>query len=309
MSLAEPISSVLIVGYGSIGGKHFRLLTEKEIEVGVVSQSEPDVPMVFSSIAEALEFKNWSAVFICTPTNLHLQNLAILSEIDYRGIVIVEKPIVHKTCELPKNSFRALLTAYNLRFHPLVLGLKDLIEGEQLLDMNFYVGQFLPTWRECDYRKVYSSRASQGGGVLLDLSHEIDLSQWIAGVAIEMTALGGKYSNLEIDSEDSFDILLRTEKCPKVHISLNYLDRIGQRRIIVNTCSETYVADLVSNTIQTSEGEIKFPGEPLASLDSQIEAIIDSRFGQFCAPNDAMRIVQIVERAKKCSSGLEWVTL
>ena len=40
---------------------------------------------------------------------------------------------------------------------------------------------YLPQWRKKNYKKSYSSNAKLGGGVSLDLSHEIDYIQWIFG--------------------------------------------------------------------------------------------------------------------------------
>ena len=43
-------------------------------------------------------------------------------------------------------------------------------------------GSYLPSWRKnIIYNKSYSSDKKKGGGVLLDLSHEIDYITWILG--------------------------------------------------------------------------------------------------------------------------------
>ena len=51
-----------------------------------------------------------------------------------------------------------------------------------MLSVRSSVGQYLPEWRKnTDYRKGVSARQDLGGGVLLELSHEIDYIQWIFG--------------------------------------------------------------------------------------------------------------------------------
>ena len=43
-------------------------------------------------------------------------------------------------------------------------------------------GQYLPAWRPSrDYRETYTAQSAQGGGILLDASHEIDYVRWIGG--------------------------------------------------------------------------------------------------------------------------------
>ncbi|MFX7793064.1 Gfo/Idh/MocA family oxidoreductase, partial [Acinetobacter baumannii] len=44
------------------------------------------------------------------------------------------------------------------------------------------IGQYLPDWRPTkDYRETVSAKTELGGGVLLELSHELDYAQWILG--------------------------------------------------------------------------------------------------------------------------------
>ena len=102
--------------------------------------------------------------------------------------------------------------------------------------MNVYAGQYLPHWRpNIDYRDSYSSKKSQGGGVLLDLSHEIDYLNWLLDGTEEVMAVGGKLSALEIDSDDLYQISLKTKKCDLVQVELNYIDKVLRRYIIINT--------------------------------------------------------------------------
>ena len=54
-----------------------------------------------------------------------------------------------------------------------------------------------------DYKETVSAKAELGGGVLLELSHEIDYLRWIFGEFNWVSAWHGKLSNLEIDVEDA----------------------------------------------------------------------------------------------------------
>ena len=48
--------------------------------------------------------------------------------------------------------------------------------------MSINCSSFLPSWRKnIDYQSSVSAKKSLGGGVLLELSHEIDYLIWLIG--------------------------------------------------------------------------------------------------------------------------------
>ena len=65
------------------------------------------------------------------------------------------------------------------------------------------IGQYLPDWRPTkDYRETVSAQRRLGGGVLLELSHELDMLRWVFGDVEWVSSWNGKLSSLEIDVED-----------------------------------------------------------------------------------------------------------
>src|SRR5690606_29956228 len=75
--------------------------------------------------------------------------------------------------------------AYNLRFMPSAIRLKELLTEQivgRIHSVSIEVGQYLPDWRPAtDYRKNVSACKKLGGGVLLELSHELDYLTWLFG--------------------------------------------------------------------------------------------------------------------------------
>ena len=120
------------------------------------------------------------------------------------------------------------MLGYNLRYSPSLRNFRDQLRGGmigKILSVRCEVGQFLPTWRpESDYRRGVSARKELGGGVLLELSHEIDYLRWIFGDIAWVRATITQQSLLEIDVEDSAHLTLGfmpNENPPQLIATLN----------------------------------------------------------------------------------------
>ena len=75
----------------------------------------------------------------------------------------------------------------------------------------------------------------KGGGVLLDLSHEIDYLQWIFGKInkVEYKKIK-KISNLKIKSEDVAQVIGKIKNI-NYYLNLTYFSRFEERRIIIDS--------------------------------------------------------------------------
>ena len=96
---------------------------------------------------------------------------------------------------------------YNLRYNRSLNFFKNSFQTGILGDLHSVrceVGHYLPYWRtNTDYRKSVSAQKILGGGVLLELSHEIDYLIWIFGSISKVNAFLTRHSSLEIDVEDT----------------------------------------------------------------------------------------------------------
>jgi predicted dehydrogenase len=300
----------LVVGYGSIGARHARLLTELGLRTAVVSKRAVDFPIVYNDILQALSCEQPEYVVIANTTNKHLETLTELASAGFNGVLLVEKPVFVQYATLPPNSFREGLVAYNLRFHPIIKRLRTLLSGERILSVLAYVGQFLPEWRPGrDYRATYSTDASQGGGALRDLSHEIDYLGWILGGWKRVAALGGHISQLEITSDDTFAILMETPRCPIVTLQLNYLDRDVRRFVLVNTDKYTIEADLVRGVIRFDGTSEKMLTERDDTYRTMHEAIIRNETQDMCTLYEGLSTLRLIEEAERSAKEGMWVKL
>jgi len=178
-----------------------------------------------------------------------------------------------------------------------------------LSSANFYVGQFLPTWRpDTDYRKSSSAQDISGGGVLRDLSHELDLAQHLFGDWQRLTAIGGKFSNLEITTDDTFSILMSATKCNVVSVHLNYLDQIKQRNLTINGNNGTISVDLVGNNAKFNDLEVKFSVSADDSYTAQHLAVIANDSQNICTLSEAMKVIDTIEAIETAAKKQKWVS-
>lgn len=300
--------NVAVVGAGSIGSRHQRILKQLGHQVSVISANSPAAD--FRSLSDALEQQSFDYVVIASQTSQHFHDLSTLMRDNFRGRVLIEKPVFEKPHKLRSDLFSFAAVGYNLRFHPAIIWLKDTLPKlGDLSSANFYVGQYLPTWRpETDYRNSSSAQDISGGGVLRDLSHELDLAQHLFGDWQKLTAIGGKFSDLEITTDDTFSILMSATKCNVVSIHLNYLDQIKQRNITINGNNGTISVDLVGNNARFNELEVKFSVTADDSYTAQHLAVISSDSQNICTLGEALKVVDTIEAIETAAKKQKWVS-
>jgi len=298
----------LVVGYGSIGRRHVEILDKLNCRVAVVTEREIDFSLKYNSLYKAIIEENPSYIVIANQTNRHYNSLTQLIEYGFKGNLLIEKPLFNTMQKIPVNSFNQAYVGYNLRFHPILQKLFKIIKNENVLYTQVYVGQYLPIWRkDQDYRISYSAKKAEGGGVLLDLSHELDYLLWLYDDWSSMVSVGGKYSSLQIDSDDIYSIMLVMKKCPMVQVNLNYLDRISRREITIITENYSIKADLVQQTLQVNQELQKYNIDRNYTYHKQHESIMNKDSKYLCTLANGFKVLDMVNFAEQSATEREWV--
>lgn len=219
--MSQSIDRIVIVGLGSIGMRHLRLARQifPEADIRVLRRAPSIVRAEFSdgefyNLKDAICFKPNIAV-LANPASEHVSNAI---EFAQAGIhLLVEKPLslsafgVRKLLDIALQKNIKLLVGYNLRFSSSLIAFRQMIQSGRIgrvTSIRSEVGQDLRAWRPgSDYRKSVSAVSKLGGGVLLELSHEIDYLQWIFGDIFWVQAAIGKQGDLEIDVEDTAHLI------------------------------------------------------------------------------------------------------
>lgn len=260
--------NVLIVGVGSIAKKHIASIKQLRDDVcffalrsSVDSKDIEDVVNLYS--IEEVESYTFDFAIISNPTAEHKKTIESL--VEYGMPLFIEKPLFHTLDAedlLRKISDRGIYTyvACNLRFLDSLRYVKNylLTYERRINEVNSYCGSYLPLWRpNVNYKEVYSSIPEKGGGVHIDLIHEIDYLFWLFGEPVDQKKIFRNKSSIDIRAVDYANYTLIYDSfCASV--ILNYYRRDAKRILEIVFDEETWQIDLLKNRITSSNGSVIF---------------------------------------------------
>lgn len=238
---------VLFVGLGSIGKMHLKnlLYLKPGCKVDALRHSGEEHPNISEVYKEYRDVPNgYDIIFITNPTSLHLEAVNHLTSKGKN--LFIEKPIFERPYDC-NFSEGINYVACPLRHNSVVKSLKKYIENHDVFSFRAICSSYLPEWRsDTDYRKNYSADRNMGGGVELDLIHEIDYLRWCFGDFSEVKRISGKKSNLDISSNDIATYIFENEKVIG-SLHLDYFGRQTKREIEIYTSEETKAFDLMKS--------------------------------------------------------------
>ena len=301
--------TALVIGYGSIGVRHADILNSMDAvkKVSVLS-SQINLPYETITSLEEITKLNPNYIVIASNTSLHYEQLAFLEENLQGTKILVEKPIFDSFYDLEINN-NQVFVGFNLRFHPFLQLVKEKIIDKNLWNIQLFCGSYLPDWRpNRDYRISASAKNETGGGVLLDLSHELDYVQWLAGPLEVDLAVSEKVSDLEIDSDDLLLLSGRAQGGAYVHIALNYFTREPIRQIILDGEGISIQGDLIANSFSaTTEGkksDFSWPHlERNDTYRAMHHAVLEGDFSNICNYDQGLQTMSLIECIRSWPQG------
>lgn len=250
---------VLIIGLGSIAHKHISAL--RQIEPNVIlyalrsskkSHQELGVKNIYSldELGITPDF-----IIISNPSSSHFKSIKDCLKLQVP--LFIEKPVIsdlNNSEQLESDIINAGIITYvacNMRFHPAINYLKaksdELID--QINEVSIYCGSYLPEWRPgTDFRSSYSVNSDMGGGVHLDLIHELDYITWIFGPPDIIFGSRRNVSSLGIEASDQAHYQLQYQRF-SVYLTLNYFRRDVKREIELVLDDDTVQIDLIKSKI------------------------------------------------------------
>lgn len=301
---------VLIIGFGSIGQRHTEVLSELGHEVCVVTRRSTDHAPAFRTIREAVTSFSPDYAVVASKTLEHRDDIKALSHANFQGKLLIEKPTYDTGSEDPPKYFETTKVAFNMRFHPALMRFREIVSKRTIHAVTVYAGSYLPDWRpQSDYRTGYSAIRAEGGGVLRDLSHELDYVNWLFGPCKRIAAIGGTFGNLDIDSDDVFSILMETEKAPSVTIGVNYLDTKISRDVVALTDKGSVRLDFVASSVTTTDGTETFPTERNDTYRAQHNALISGDDSVICSISEGLDVMRLIDTTERAAADGIWMAV
>ncbi|WP_406821265.1 Gfo/Idh/MocA family protein [Pseudomonas sp. KnCO4] len=332
----SELITYLVIGSGSIAKRHIANLKQLfgPARVGCVSASGRALQaeevgegtVCFVSLQEALQSKPRFAI-VASPAPWHIEHAVQL--LQQHIPVLIEKPLAD--CLERLNGVRDLFdrqssmidVAYNLRYMTSASAFKALLEegrvGE-VRSISVDVGQYLPDWRpDSDYRNNVSARRALGGGVLLELSHELDYLGWLFGDFETAYCVARTSGALEVDVEDTVDALLVRKDGLVANVHMDFLQRAPVRTCKVVGQEGSLIWDILNNRILLHSGReeqsVLFDDPSYDRNNMYLDQL--RHFGQVAQGSerpavgivDALRTLQLIQAMKRSASIGQVVTI
>jgi predicted dehydrogenase len=190
------VRRIIVVGLGSIGRRHARLLNARgDLAVELCEPDPANLELAYAEAGRLPTYRTYDEALrtrpelmvIATPHDLHCaQTVQALAQ----GIhVLCEKPMSDRLADARtmlaaaerarQHSGAVLSVGFMLHFHPLLARLKQLVEDGTLgtvLHVHYSVGSYITL---VNSRSRY--QAALEGALLLDYAHQPDFIHWLLG--------------------------------------------------------------------------------------------------------------------------------
>lgn len=329
----KTVNRIALVGLGSIGKRHLRLLKviRPEVEVILVrsgysgrcpeeSLSSASVSSIEAAIASGID-----GAIISSPAPYHVQQAIQFARAEVP--LLIEKPLSHNLLNV-----RELKNLANLMKIPILVGYvlrhsEDLIFLSRLLtkkvigsltDVSINCSSYLPDWRpNQDYRLTVSAQKDLGGGALLELSHELDYANWLFGPFQSVQAALSSQGVLGIDVEDTADLTLSCSSGLKASIHLDFYQRTSVRQCVITGEKGLLVWDGLTHSVsqELNSGEVS---KWSFSSDRDLKFLDQLKVFLSCIEDDAMPrvslddgvvVMELIEAARKSNLSGNFVDL
>lgn len=307
--------NIAFIGMGSIGKRHLANVCQMiktqggtfAIDLYRSSILRPLPPEICELVSNQYLYgesvqKDYDMAFITNPTSMHLE--AALKFRRHSQALFIEKPIFD-SFDVSEDVIANLdaipsYVACPLRYNPVLQYIKQNIDLSKVISVRAISSSYLPDWRPGqDYRQTYSAHAALGGGVEIDLIHEWDYLTWTFGMPTQCSGIVGRYSNLEIDSNDTaLYVAKNTQMTYELH--LDYFGRKAQRTLEIFTHDDTIQCDIIAGRVTyLKEGKtLSFNSERNAFQMAEIKHFFDIAEGRIENDSNVAHGVKVLKLTK-----------
>jgi len=232
----------LVVGLGSMGKRRIRNL--QHLKAGEIlgfdtradrcQEAERKYKIkTFKTFDDAM-LEDPDALIISTPPDQHIQYALAAVKHDkhfFTEVGLVTEGL-DKLIALCKEKNIISAPSCSMRFHSAVRLIKNLVDNEEIgriLVMTHHCGHYLPDWHPWeDYRSFYAGRKETGGARDM-VPFELDWISWILGEIETISCMKDKLTNLDVDIDDTYQLLVAFKNKVLGSILVDVISRVSYR--------------------------------------------------------------------------------
>lgn len=243
---------VFVVGCGSIGKRHIRILYGLGVkDIMVFDSNEKQANLIKEEFPNLKIAANYDIglqlndiAFILTPTKIHIP--MALKAVESGCHVFIEKPLslnmdgVYELEKLANETGKKVMVGFCFRYHEGIKKAREMVESGdvgRLISIRSLVGEHFPEIRP-DYKSLYYAKYSGA----FELVHDLDLAIWFAGQSVKKVySVFGSFSDIGIEAPDIVEFLMEFEdRCvATVHLDFfqmprrRYIELIGTESVLI----------------------------------------------------------------------------
>ncbi len=329
-AIVDSKTVVLVVGTGSIGQRHARLLAErKDVDLWICDQDEVCLQEAQQVVGKAPVFRDFrvalrecpQVVFICTPHHLH-RPMAIAA-LEAGCDVFCEKPLAETVADaeavvaVAEQSGRILQVGYVSRFHPAIKKIQKMVAAGELGTLvggRAVVGTYYTLLAARNRYKV-----PQENALILDYTHEPDYLGLFFGEVERVSAESGTLGTLELVQEPNiFSMVLRYKSGALVQIHLDFVQYPNRHILELFGDKKTLVYDFFAGELQTfTHGQDGYHvdhfligrDDVMRDQISGFLEVVRSRCAPICTGTDGVTALRIAEAAVRSARELRSVEI
>ena len=288
--------NVLVAGLGKIAKVHIdalrALMPDSKVYALRSHRPSQEIDGVINIYGLDDNTTKFDFAIIANPSGLHAETIENLLHLNIP--LFIEKPLFTDLGDgklLPKLEGVTTYVGCNLRFLDCVAFLRRYMQShpdERVNEVNVYCGSYLPNYRGENYRCSFNALNELGGGVHLDLIHDIDYVCYIFGLPDEVVGIRRNVSSLGIDAPDFAAYHLLYPRFT-ANVTLNYYSRQPKRIMEIVFENDVWTVDLRANTITDSRGATVYRGDNTVAdtYTAQMRHFLDCVSGKCRSLNDA----------------------
>lgn len=238
---------ILVIGTGSIGSRHANNLIQLGAEPITLSLRELGLEGVMAAITNTTDAQG---AVIATATQIRQELIEALAARDLP--VYVEKPIAYEPKALadfyaaasqPQRS----MAGFMMRYHPLLPHLVERALEDEIFRFDFEIGHDVTQWRaNWNFGDSYAA-LPEGGGVMLDLCHELDLAHTLFPGAVARTV--HSLGHADFPGVDMATQITLSAPGSTGSVAMDYLSPVFLRRFRMRGQRAVSECDLLTGTL------------------------------------------------------------